>query len=122
MKNSLARSGISPEKLEAFNLLLKRKGISPSSVQPITRRKDQHSPVAVSFAQQRLWFLDQLEPGSPFYNMHSGVRFVGPLNHDLLAKAFTEVVRRHESLRTRFEVIDGKPLQIVAAPGPVRLE
>ncbi|HVI72274.1 MAG TPA: amino acid adenylation domain-containing protein, partial [Pyrinomonadaceae bacterium] len=67
----------------------------------------------LSFAQQRLWFLDQLEPGSPLYNMPSPLRLDGELNHAVLDKAFREIVRRHEVLRTRFEETDGRPIQLV---------
>ena len=67
----------------------------------------------LSFPQQRLWFLDQLEPGSPYYNLPDAVRLVGPLNESVLEKSLNEIVRRHESLRTVFKVIDGTPVQII---------
>jgi amino acid adenylation domain-containing protein/non-ribosomal peptide synthase protein (TIGR01720 family) len=78
---------------------------------PVTGLPAEFPPL--SFAQQRLWFLDQLEPGSPFYNLPDAVRLTGPLNEDLMEKSLNEVVRRHESLRTTFQVIDGKPVQVV---------
>jgi NRPS condensation-like uncharacterized protein len=68
----------------------------------------------VSFAQQRLWFLDQLEPGSALYNMPMAVRLDGPLDPQLLERGLTEVVRRHEVLRTRFEVENGEPIQVIS--------
>ena len=55
----------------------------------------------LSFAQQRLWFLDQLEPNSAFYNIPAAVRLSGPLNLAALERTFTEIVRRHEALRTQ---------------------
>ena len=66
-----------------------------------------------SYAQQRLWFLDQFEPNSPFYNIPSAVRFRGQLNIEALGKSINEVVRRHETLRTTFAKVDGKPVQVV---------
>src|SRR5216110_184315 len=68
----------------------------------------------LSFAQQRLWFLDQLEPGNPFYNIAAAVRLVGALDVAALRRCFNEIVRRHEALRTRFESIDGTPVQVIA--------
>lgn len=71
-------------------------------------------PVPLSFAQQRLWFLDQLEPDSPFYNLPEAVRLTGNLDEQILEKCLNEVVRRHEALRTTFQVKDGIPIQVVA--------
>ncbi|MCP4659726.1 MAG: AMP-binding protein, partial [bacterium] len=58
--------------------------------------------VPLSFAQQRLWFLDRLVPGSPFYNIHFAVRLLGPLDPRRLEAALNEVMRRHQTLRTTF--------------------
>ena len=74
--------------------------------------RDEELPL--SFAQQRLWFLDQLEPGKATYNCPAAVRFTGALNIAALAQSFNEVVRRHEVLRTRFSTRDGSPVQIIA--------
>ncbi len=68
----------------------------------------------LSFAQQRLWFLDQLEPGSSFYNIAAAVRLDGPLNVSALNSAFAEIIRRHESLRTTFASAGGAPRQVIA--------
>ena len=77
-----------------------------------------------SFAQRRLWFLDQLNPGSTTYNITSVQRVSGNLQVEVLEKSLNEIVRRHESLRTRFESIDGDPMQVVEAelPFPLRVE
>src|SRR5205085_10788405 len=69
--------------------------------------------LALSFTQPRLWFLDQLEPGSPFYNIPAAVRLRGALDSAALAASITAVGRRHEALRTRFASADGRPVQIV---------
>ena len=75
---------------------------------------DRTAPLPASFAQQRLWFLDQLEPGQAVYNLPVAVRLTGELNLDTLRRAFDELVRRHESLRTTFGAIDGRPIQVIA--------
>src|SRR4029079_18484579 len=67
----------------------------------------------LSFAQQRLWFLDRFEPGSPFYNVSLGLRLKGRLDRRALHRALLEISRRHEVLRTIFVEIDGRPAQIV---------
>src|SRR5215217_1844224 len=66
-----------------------------------------------SFAQQRLWFLDQLEPNSAYYNIPLAVRLQGRVNVPVLEQSLNEVVQRHETLRTRFKMIDGQPMQVI---------
>lgn len=68
----------------------------------------------VSFAQQRLWFLHQLEPGTALYNVPEAFDFAGPVDRVGLACCLNEVVRRHEALRTTFATVDGQPVQVVA--------
>ena len=75
----------------------------------VTRGRD----LPLSFAQQRLWFLEQLQPGSPVYNLPAGLRLRGELSVPALRAALSEVMRRHESLRTTFVAVDGQPLQRV---------
>jgi amino acid adenylation domain-containing protein len=72
--------------------------------------------VEPSFAQERLWFLDQLEPGNPFYNMAAAFRIRGELAVAALSRSFDALVERHEILRTTFEEIDGRPRQRVHQP------
>ncbi len=76
----------------------------------------------LSFAQQRLWFLDQLEPGNPAYNMPWAVRLRGALDVDLLRRSFDEVARRHEALRTTFAASEGRPVQVIAPEARPELE
>src|SRR6185437_1530563 len=76
-------------------------------------RRAAESTIPLSFAQQRLWFLDQLEPNSPFYNVPTVVRMTGALNVEALRRALSEVMSRHESLRTRFVNVEGSPAQVV---------
>ena len=74
-----------------------------------------------SFAQQRLWFLDQLEPGTAAYNLPRAFRITGPLDIDFLAQAFQKVVQRHGSLRTVFDSVDGEARQVVLSDMDVRI-
>ena len=78
-------------------------------------RRPEFAPAPLSFAQQRLWFLDQLEPGSPFYNMPAAFHLKGALDIAALEKCFSEILRRHEVLRTRFIAADGEVLQVIQA-------
>ncbi|REJ55603.1 MAG: amino acid adenylation domain-containing protein [Microcystis aeruginosa DA14] len=67
----------------------------------------------LSYAQQRLWFLDKLEPNSPFYNISLALHLAGNLQVDVLEKSLQEIIQRHESLRTNFATIEGNPVQII---------
>jgi pristinamycin I synthase-3/4 len=75
----------------------------------------------LSFAQQRFWFLDQLQPGSPVYNMPVALRLLGKLSIPALRSSLREVVRRHGALRTTFVLVGGQPFQKVAARAAVPL-
>lgn len=70
--------------------------------------------IPLSYAQQRLWFIDQLEPASPAYNMCEAVRLTGDLDVAALERSLNEIIARHEVLRTNFVSVDGNPLQIIA--------
>jgi amino acid adenylation domain-containing protein len=78
---------------------------------------DRSGPLPLSFAQQRLWFLNQLEGPSSTYNLGVFIRLRGPLDPDRLVRALETVVERHEVLRTRFREIDGVPMQVVDPAG-----
>jgi amino acid adenylation domain-containing protein len=73
----------------------------------------QNDRIPLSFAQQRLWFLDQLEPGIPVYNRPIVLRLTGQLDSETLGRCLNEIVRRHEALRTSFPAVDGEPSQVV---------
>ncbi|WP_444546333.1 non-ribosomal peptide synthase/polyketide synthase [Archangium lansingense] len=85
-----------------------------SAVPPLKPRAERQSAPPLSFAQQRLWFLDQLEPGNAFYNVPAVVRLTGVLDVGALEKSFEELVRRHEALRTTFRAENGTPVQVIA--------
>ena len=84
-------------------------------------RAERGGRVRLSFAQQRLWFIDQLEPGSAAYNVGSAIRVIGDLNIEALRRSFEEIVRRHEVLRTRFEEEEGEPVQVIGESNEVEM-
>jgi hypothetical protein len=84
---------------------------------PISRNR----VLPLSFAQQRLWFLDQLVPENPFYNIPFAVRLSGQLDFTALQQAFNAIAHRHEALRTNFAKVDGQPTQIISAKANVSL-
>jgi alpha-ketoglutarate-dependent taurine dioxygenase len=108
------------EKNKLVELLLRRKGINAAGAVVIPRRTAS-GPCDLSFAQERLWFIDQFEPGSAAYNLTAGIRLTGKLQTAVLAQTFNEIERRHESLRTTFATRDGRPVQVVSAPQELRL-
>jgi len=94
--------------------LLNQAGSEPlasTTILPVSRE----GPLPLSFAQQRLWFLDQLVPDNPFYNVPAAVRLKGQLDHGVLHQAFQAIVHRHEALRTTFAQVEDQPVQTVAA-------
>lgn len=86
-----------------------------------TRRPNPDDPIPLSFAQERLWFVDQLNSGSTAYNIMTAWSFDGELRLGVLERSLNEVVRRHESLRTTFTVSSSTPNQIIHAPTRQRL-
>ncbi len=77
--------------------------------------RPRYEEAPLSFAQQRLWFIDQWEPNSPQYNIATAVRLAGPLEANVLEQSLREVARRHEVLRTTFPTMEGQPVPVVAA-------
>src|SRR5687767_14437635 len=93
--------------------LLERRAASTRNGEVIPRREVGAS-IPLSFAQQRLWFLDQLYPGRPTYNLARRVRMKGVLDVQALRLTLEAIVARHEALRTRIVAVDGTPEQIIA--------
>ena len=85
------------------------------------RPQNHEGPLPLSFAQQRLWFLEQWEPGSTAYLLPYAWRLKGTLKVDILEASLTALVTRHESLRTNCIVVDGQPVQIIAPVAPISL-
>jgi amino acid adenylation domain-containing protein len=104
---------LSKDKARLFDLLLKKKGVRLPDGGQIPRRAEQ-GPCALSFAQQRLWYVQQLDADNPAYNISTVVSLKGPLDTSALENAFGEIVLRHESLRTTFASIDGDVRQVVS--------
>src|SRR5687767_6696593 len=91
----------------------------PGAATVISRRKD-HGPIPLTFSQERLWVLDQINPGDVSQNISRGIRIQGSLDLDLLKQSLVYIAERHESLRTIFAtpelkaIVDSKPRQLVA--------
>ena len=96
-------------------------GKSELQTAPI-RRVDRKGKLALSYGQERLWFIDQLEPENVAYNVPGAVRIQGPLDVESLERTLREIVRRHESLRTRFVSVNGEPQQIIDASVAVEVK
>lgn len=112
--------GLTPEQQSLLMQMLREKaakqkgdeiGETGQRREKTIERVSRQGRLPLSFAQQRLWFLDQFEPGSAVYNLPAAVRLNGRLDKNALEKSFNEVVRRHEILRTRFALVDGEPAQ-----------
>src|SRR6185295_8005379 len=103
------------EKLSAAKRALLEKRLSGQDTEKQTiPRRQARAYAPLSFAQQRLWFLHQLEPDSIAYNMPTALRLSGRLNTDALEWGINEIIRRHEILRTTFRLIDNEPVQVIA--------
>jgi amino acid adenylation domain-containing protein/FkbH-like protein len=92
--------------------------VSELGPRPFTR----DGKIPVSFVQERLWFLDQLSPGTPAYNVPMALRLKGPLNLEFLQKAFDQVMQRHEALRTRFSEAEGTVTQVIEPKVAVKIQ
>ncbi|ERN42084.1 non-ribosomal peptide synthase domain protein/amino acid adenylation domain protein [Rubidibacter lacunae KORDI 51-2] len=117
--NSNRKSQLSAAKQALLAKRLRGKG---ASQRPTIPQRDPKTPVPLSFSQQRLWFLNQFEPNSPFYNVPFALHLRGQLNVSLLERAFQALVRRHEILRTTIDNASGEPQQIIHDRGAVTLE
>src|SRR5262245_37013591 len=106
-------ANLSPAKRVLLELRLKEKS-RESLVIPSIPHRSARGPAPLSFAQQRLWFLDQYEPGiNSVYNIPSALRLRGSLNIGALERSVNEILRRHESLRTTFSMVDGEAVQVI---------
>src|SRR6266852_394037 len=106
---------LSVEKLELLAYLLEEEGIDLPERQLIPQRKE-GDQLPLAFSQQRLWFIDQLQPNNPAYNLALFLRITGQLNVPILERCLNEIVCRHEALRTTFPTVRGQPVQRISAP------
>ncbi|GIJ29456.1 hypothetical protein Vqi01_46180 [Micromonospora qiuiae] len=116
MTETIDRAGLRAE-------LLRRRLVGAAAAAPDEgiARVPRETPPALSFAQRRLWILDQVRPDGTEYLASAGLRLFGPLEPGALRAALDGIVARHEVLRTRYVVIDGEPGQVIDPPGPATL-
>ncbi len=107
------RGALSPSKRALLDKRLKGESYDVDRI--VISKRAPGSLVRASFAQERLWFLEQLVPGSPAYNLNFAYRIRGALNTRALSDSVTEIVRRHEVLRTTFYAVDGVPYQAISS-------
>ncbi|HEY0607123.1 MAG TPA: amino acid adenylation domain-containing protein, partial [Herpetosiphonaceae bacterium] len=112
------RAMLAEHKAEVLVLLREAATATQAEHTPI-RRAPHDDRLPLSFAQQRLWFLDQLEPNSPLYNIISAVRLTGRLDTSALQRSFDAIAERHAVLRTTFATVDQQPVQVIAPPAPI---
>ncbi|MGH8612422.1 MAG: condensation domain-containing protein, partial [Gammaproteobacteria bacterium] len=105
------RKSLAAAKRSLLNKYLQGELASSTCAQTIPRRPE--GPAPLSHAQERLWFLEQLAPGSGAYHIPAALRLCGSLSVQKLRQAFSEVARRHEVLRTTFTLVEGRPMQAV---------
>jgi len=115
------KSRLSASKQLLLEKRLRGESLPPQEAHRILRRNPQEE-ASLSYAQQRLWFLQQLEPESPAYNIHFGLKIQGWLDVDALRFSFAEIVRRHEVLRTTFPARHGKPVPVISSEPVVTLQ
>ena len=115
-------ASLSPRQREALLAKLAIVRRSENRDIPAITRRAQSSPCPLSFAQQRLWFLDRLIPERSLYTLPQALRLTGELNEHALRNSLNEMIRRHESLRTTFESQGGKPHQVIHPPTSGTLE
>ncbi|MCW3844163.1 condensation domain-containing protein [Micromonospora yasonensis] len=121
---STGRFTMSAQRLALLSNLLKEEGIDRAPTRTVPPRPDRDAPVPLTFSQSRIWFLDRFAAHTSAYVISTAMRVQGDFRTDLFARACAEVVRRHESLRTVFVELDGRPHQQVRAelPPDVRVE
>jgi glycosyltransferase involved in cell wall biosynthesis len=104
---------LSPARRALLAQRLREKARSDLKKKPLLKARGDEPP-PLSYAQQRLWFLHQLDPESPAYNIPAAVRLRGQLDTPALTRAVSEILRRHEVLRATFQAHDGEPVQLIA--------
>ncbi len=106
------KAELAARKAEIFDFISQANQALKTCSEPIQPGLRQGN-IPLSFSQQRLWFLNQLEPNSSAYNIPAAVKITGKLNITALSESIREIIRRHEVLRTTFTVVDGEPVQVI---------
>ncbi|HEX8272438.1 MAG TPA: amino acid adenylation domain-containing protein [Longimicrobiaceae bacterium] len=125
MQKSDGRSGgtaLSDAKRALLEKRLRGQTAGAAKPRDVIARRQFTGPPPLSFAQERLWVLDQLLPGSAVYNLAAVSYLDGPLDVDVLERAVREILRRHEALRTVYPQVDGEPVQRLLDPDDFRVE
>lgn len=108
-------TALSPQQRALFEARLRKQGLRAPEAQTIPRVERVASNLyPPSIDQERLWFIEQLQPGNTAYNIFTASRLRGPLDVGAMGRAANELLRRHEVLRTTFRVVEGQPMQYVA--------
>ena len=118
INNRIAK--LSPAKRKLLEQRLQQK-VKDTNRQPTIPPRENPQSAPLSYAQERMWILDKLEPGNPAYNRPLNIRITGSLNLAALEKSINEIVRRHEIFRTSFPTVDGQPMQVIAPSLTVNL-
>lgn len=121
MSQSPQRTALSSDKRRLLAKLLQQQGLARTGAADLIARRPEGARLPLSFAQQRLWFVEQFAGPSPLYSIACTVRLTGRLDAAALEGALGRVVARHEALRTTFRVEDGRPEQVVRAAAEVAL-
>ena len=108
-------SHLTPEQRSLLTLRLARQRVEQTRNNVVGRRKNP-GKYPLSYAQERLWFLNQIEPHNPFYIIPAALRLRGPLNAAALERSLSTIVERHEILRANFETVEGDPHQFISPP------
>lgn len=106
--------GLSQAKRSLLDLRLQKTELGLGASAPLMRRRVNRRVARLSFAQQRLWFLQQLERETPAYNIYGAMKLEGDLAFAALCRSLQEIVGRHEILRTRFRIENGEPVQVIS--------
>jgi amino acid adenylation domain-containing protein/non-ribosomal peptide synthase protein (TIGR01720 family)/FkbM family methyltransferase len=118
---SEAIAALSPKRRELLKLLLEKGQVKTEPATPPIQRSGEREHAPLSFPQHELWLSDKLEPGTTAFNLPTIVKISGQFNISIIEQTLSEIVRRHEILRTTFAEVDGQPLQIIAPPRPLSL-
>jgi amino acid adenylation domain-containing protein len=114
-------ANLSPDQRDLLVLLLSKKKKEADSGTEVMTQSRETDAFPLSFSQQRLWFLNQLQPDNAAYNMAGGVRLSGRLDIHALERALVKIISRHEALRTTFKQIDSEPVQVIGPKQTVSL-
>lgn len=117
-KSSIDITKLSADQRALLELRLQKKR-SMLVHEPVITKRSALTQIPLSFAQQRLWFLHQLEPDNPFYNSYAATRLTGALDLNVVTQTLNAIRQRHDILRTIFPAVDGEPRQVVVPYQPM---